>query len=90
MNHSNYRGISLLSNLSKVFTGNINKRIVLWPEFNGFLSECQAGFRQKKSTVDQMFLLKTMIDRFLFNKRGRFIALLLISLKYRKVLQKLK
>ena len=71
-NPSNYRGISLLSNLSKIFTGIINKRIVLWSESEGFLSECQAGFRQKESTVDQMFILKTMIDRFLFRKRGRF------------------
>ena len=53
-NPSNYRGISLLSNLSKTFAGIINKRIVLWSEFKGFLSECEAGFRQKKSTVDQI------------------------------------
>ena len=51
-NPSNYRSISLLSNLSKIFTGIINKGIVLWSESKGFLSECQAGFRQKKSTVD--------------------------------------
>ena len=44
---------------------------MLWSELKGFLSECQAGFRQKKSTVDQMFILKTMVDRF-FRKRGRF------------------
>ena len=64
MNPSNYRGISLLSNRSIIFRGIIYKRIVLWSEFKGFLSEFQAGFRQKKSTVDQMFILKTVIDRF--------------------------
>ena len=42
---SNYREISLLSTLSKIFTAIINKIIVLWSEFEGFLSECQAGFR---------------------------------------------
>ena len=65
----------MLSNLSKIFTGIIDKRIVLWSEFKGLLSECQAGFRQKKSTVDQMFILKTMIDRSLFRKRGRFYCI---------------
>ena len=70
--------LSLLSNLSKIFTGIINKRIVLWSEFKGFLSECQAGFRQKKSTMDQMFILKTMLDRFLFRKRGRFCCIFLL------------
>ena len=65
----------MLSNLSKLFTGIINKRIVLWSESKGFLSECQAGLRQKKNTVDQMFTLKTMIDKFLFRKRGRFYCM---------------
>ena len=49
----------------------INKKTVLWSESKGFLSEYQAGFRQKKSTVDQMFILITMIDKFLLRKRGR-------------------
>ena len=49
---------------------------MLWSEFKGFLSERQAGFHQKKSTVDQMFILKTMIDRFLFRKRGRFYCII--------------
>ena len=57
----NYRGISLLSNLSEIFTGIINKRVVLCSEAKGILSECQAGFRQAKSTIDQIFILKTMI-----------------------------
>ena len=74
-NPSNYRGISLLSNLSKILTGIIIKRIVLWSESKGFLSECQAGFRQKKSTADQMFILKTIIEKFLFRKRGRFYCM---------------
>ena len=48
---------------------------MLWSEFKGFLSECQAGFRQKRSAVEQMFILKTMIHRFLFRKRGRFYCI---------------
>ena len=64
----NYRGISLLGNPSKILTGIINKRIVLWSEAKGILSGCQAGFRQAKSTIDQIFILKTMIDKFLFRK----------------------
>ena len=45
---------------------------MLWSEAEGILSECQAGFRQAKTAIDQMFILKTMIDKFLFRKRGRF------------------
>ena len=29
----------------------------------------------KKSTVDQMFILKTMTDKFLFRKRGSFYCM---------------
>ena len=56
----NYRRISLLSNLSKIFTDIINKRVVLWSEAKGILSECQTGFHQANSTIDQMFILKTI------------------------------
>ena len=52
----NYRGISLLSNLSKVFTGILNYRIVRWSEATNIIAECQAGFRQGRSTVDQIFI----------------------------------
>ena len=62
------------SNLSKIFTGIINKRVVLWSEPKGFFVECQVGFCQKKITVDQMFILKTIIDKF-FRKRGRFYCM---------------
>ena len=41
---------------------------VLWSGVEVILRECQAGFRQTKSAIDQMFILKTMIDKFLFRK----------------------
>ena len=53
-----YRGISLLSNLSKVFTAILNCRSVLWSEAKNIMAECQAGFRQVRSTIDQVFNLK--------------------------------
>ena len=71
-NPSNYRGISLLSNLSKIFTSIINQRIVLWSVQKKIIGQCQAGFRQGKSMIDQMFILKTLIDKHLFRKSGHF------------------
>ena len=71
----NYRGISLLSNLSKVFTGTSNCRIVRWSEVKNIIAECQAGFRQGRSTVDQLFILKTIVDKYLFRKKGRFYCM---------------
>ena len=41
----NYRGISLLNVLSKVFTHTVNRRLTEWVESNNVISDAQAGFR---------------------------------------------
>ena len=71
-NPSNYRGISLLSNLGKVLTCILITKIVKRDEETFILSESQAGFRKGRSTVDRMFVLKTIVDEFLKRKKGRF------------------
>ena len=48
---------------------------MLWSEQEKIIGQCQAGFLQGKSTIDQMFILKTLIDKHLFRKRGRFYCL---------------
>ena len=73
----NYRGISLLSNLSKVFTGILNCRIVRWSEAKNIIAECQAGFRQGRSIIDQIFILINICSV----KKDAFIVCLSISRK---------
>jgi hypothetical protein len=41
-----YRGIVLLSTLSKIYTGMLAKRLNEWIETRGAISECQMGFRK--------------------------------------------
>ena len=50
--HDNYRGISLLSIVSKVFTSILNKRLTTWAETEKKKSKEQAGFREDYSTID--------------------------------------
>ena len=45
-NPDNYRGISLLSSLNKVFTSVLNARLTEWAEENTVFTEAQAGFRK--------------------------------------------
>jgi len=66
----NYRGISLLSIISTCYTSILNTRLYTWLESNNLISECQAGFRRKYSTVDQIFTLYAVIQSQI-NKKGR-------------------
>ena len=50
----NYRGITLLSVVGKIYTTVLNKRVTSWCEKFGVLSEEQAGFRPGRSTVDHI------------------------------------
>ena len=57
----NYRGITLLSVVGKIYTSVLNKRVSKWCEANGVLSEEQAGFRPNRSTVDHIFTLSELL-----------------------------
>ncbi len=57
----NYRGISLLSVTSKLFSRVILNRIQYVVD-NQLLEE-QAGFRANRSTIDQVFILKTVMEK---------------------------
>jgi hypothetical protein len=67
---ANYRGISLVSCLTKLFTSILNKRLMAWVEHNDIISDAQFGFRSSLGTVDAIFALQTVIDKYLSsNKR---------------------
>ena len=59
---SNYRPITLLSCMGKLFTAVINNRLQSYAEKYDKIRECQAGFRKNFSTVDHIFALHTIIN----------------------------
>lgn len=69
-NPTNYRGISLLSIISKLFTQILNKRLNAWAEKEGKISKEQAGFRKGYSTIDHIFTLTSIINNRVNSKRG--------------------
>ena len=71
----NYRPISLLSVVSKVFEKLVNNRIADHLEKCGLFSDLQYGFRSSQSTAD---LLKVASDRIAraFNRSGATRGLL--------------
>jgi exonuclease III len=66
----NYRGISLLSVTSKLFTAILNKRLYTWAEQEHKINDEQAGFRKDYSTIDHIFSLLSMI-RACFNGKAK-------------------
>ena len=70
----NYRGITLLSCVSKLFTSILNKRLTTFIDDNEILLANQAGFRKSHSTLDHCFVLKSLIDLFLHNKKRIYVA----------------
>ena len=59
---SNYRGLSLLDSIYKLFTGILLDRINDWIFHNNILNEFQAGFRKGYSTVDSLFNLVSIVN----------------------------
>jgi hypothetical protein len=56
-----YRGITLLSVVGKLYTYILNDRLTKWVEGKKILVEEQAGFRKKRSTVDQLYIMYELI-----------------------------
>lgn len=61
----NYRGISVCSCLGKLFTKLIQIRISNFLSDNDILEDNQAGFRANYRTTDQIFIVKTLLNKYL-------------------------
>ena len=57
----NYRGITLLSVVGKIYAMVLNNRVKRWCDERNVLVDEQAGFRMRRSTVDQTFILSELI-----------------------------
>ena len=72
---NNYRGISLIDIFNKILTGMMYKRLYSWAEEFDKIDETQAGFRKEYSTVDNLFTLMAMGQKYLSKRGGRFYCL---------------
>ena len=58
-----YRGITLLSVIGKVYAMVLERRVRLFLEAKGKLGESQFGFRKGKSTIDAIFVMDERVKR---------------------------
>ena len=62
---NNYRGITLINILSKIYSHILNNRLLKWASVNGKISDSQFGFQKNKSTVDCIFIFHAIISKIL-------------------------
>ena len=92
----NYRGVSLLSIVSKCYTSILNNRLYNWAEDCEKVTESQAGFRKGYSTTDHIFSLYAMTQKYLSKKGGKLYVVFVDlrrafdSVRYSKLLHVLQ
>ena len=73
-NVNNYRGISLVSNLGKLFTSILNERLKKWSDNNDVTTDAQFWFKNGYSTQDAIFALNSIISKTLSKKKRLYCA----------------
>ena len=59
---NNFRGITLLSTLGKLFTKFLNIRLTFWSDTYHIIFDSQAGFRKGRGTIDNIFIIQSIVD----------------------------
>lgn len=71
---NNYRGITLTSIFSKLYSHILDSRLRSWTEENSIMNDNQFGFREGRSTVDCIYILQAIVNRTLSNKKKLYCA----------------
>ena len=66
---NNFRGITLTSIFSKLYSHILDNRLRSWTEENNIINENQFGFRENKSTIDCLYILQAIVNRQLNKKK---------------------
>ena len=70
----NYRPITILSCMGKLFTAILNSRLNNYLKENNLLNETQAGFRASYSTADNIFVIHALTEYLRVRKMKLYCA----------------
>lgn len=73
----NYRAIALINCLCNIFINILTIRLTNWTETHHIIDESQAGFRKGYGTMDNIFSLHALVQKYLCRKKGRFPKLII-------------
>ena len=76
---SSYRCINLASCIEKLLTKVLNNRLTRWIENHGIMNAQQTGFRKGNSVIDNILLLKEVIQIYKNTKTPLYIAFVDLS-----------
>lgn len=68
---NNYRGLTLMPSISKIYTKILSMRIQEWVELEQKISKYQTGFRVGYEVLDNLLVMKTLIQKTLKMKRSK-------------------
>jgi hypothetical protein len=68
---NNYRGITIASCLGKVFNSVLNNRLTQYLETNNKISDNQAAYRKGFSTIDHIYTLKSIINKYVMHNKSK-------------------
>lgn len=66
---NNYRGLSVTSCMGKLFTNLLQQSLNNYLENNNLLGQYQFGFRKDHRTTDNIFILKTLVNKYFGKKK---------------------
>ena len=75
----NFRAITLISCLGKLFTSILNSRLNIFANEFNVISENQTGFRKGYSTQDNIFVLHALIELYFSFGKNCFVPLLIFE-----------
>ncbi len=78
---NNYRGITVMSCVAKLFSMVLNERLSAFLDKNHVLCQQQIGFKKKARTTDHIFVLRTLIDKFRSSKKFKNLFLCFVDFK---------
>ena len=79
-NPDNYRGISLLQILSKIYISIVTKRLTFYVNAFNRITEAQSGFRSGYSTIDNGFILYAVVSKYMCRK-GKKVYVAFVDFK---------
>ena len=73
-NPDNYRGISLVSNMAKLFTSILNTRLLEWSKSNDIITDAQFGFKPNCGRREAIFVLHSLISNTISKSKRLYCA----------------